>query len=117
MKHTAVALRNTVILCVIAAACGCATSSAYHAPLRPPSGFLFTSVTVPLQVSVDATPVDGLKSGSGRALYFRDIIFTGMDFAFGDCSVKEAAYDGRIDKVHFVDYMPSIGDSWNLIIT
>jgi len=37
-------------------------------------------------------------------MYFHDPILTGMSFAWDDCSIEEAARNGKIKTVHYADY-------------
>lgn len=79
---------------------GCASPKSAFVP---PGGVLFTSYKAPLLVSYDDAAV-GRKSGEASASYFHDPIFTGLDFAWDDCSLDTAVSDGRFSRVGSADY-------------
>ena len=74
------------------------------APFSPPMG-LITSVKVPLQFELKegGTPL-ATASGSASSLYFHDILITGAEFAWNDCSVQKAAQNGGLRSVSYADY-------------
>ncbi len=81
---------------------GCAN---VKAPFRLPRGVIVTSVKAPLQINLPehgATIVT--ESGSASSMYFHDPILTGMNFAWDECSIEEAARNGNIRNVHYADY-------------
>lgn len=82
------------------AAAGCA---AYQAPVRPPTGFLFSTITVPLSTNFKNTPVC-TKQGSAESLYFRDPLITGLSFAWDRAGIKEAAMAGGLNTIEYADY-------------
>jgi hypothetical protein len=96
--------RNTVCLLLMAAALsllsGCAQ---YLAPVKPPQGLFFTKVSAPLSTDFKSTPVCE-KSGQASTFYVHDIIFTGLDFAWSDAGLKDAADNGGIKAVEYADY-------------
>jgi len=96
MRHVA------MLLCALAVALtGC--SASYLAPVRPPAGGLFTSVSAPLSVNFKETPVC-TKVGTASTCYFHDWLITGMDFAWGDAGVEAAMMNGNLSTVEYADY-------------
>ena len=79
---------------------GCASPKSAFVP---PGGVLFTSYKAPLLVSFDDATVSK-NSGEASASYFHDPIFTGLDFAWNDCSLDTAVSDGRFSRVGSADY-------------
>lgn len=69
----------------------------------PPGGALFANYKAPLLVTYDEAAV-GPRSGDASAEYVHDIILTGLDFAWADCSLNEAAQDGHFKKIGAADY-------------
>lgn len=79
---------------VLGLASGCGTVSA---PFRPPIGVV-TSISAPLSTEFNpATQVAKLQGESSA------ISVLGLA-ALGDCSIKAAADNGRLSKVHYADY-------------
>ncbi|OQA31048.1 MAG: hypothetical protein BWY57_02527 [Betaproteobacteria bacterium ADurb.Bin341] len=81
---------------------GCAS---VKAPFVPPSAGIVTTFSAPLQFNFgeDGAAVVA-ESGSASSMYFHDPILTGMSFAWDDCSIEEAARNGKIKTVHYADY-------------
>ena len=79
---------------------GCASPKSEFVP---PGGVLFTSYKAPLLVSYDDAAVSR-KNGEASAAYFHDPIFTGLDFAWNNCSLDAAVQNGRFNKVGSADY-------------
>jgi hypothetical protein len=84
-------------------ALGLAGCAAYQAPVRPPQGLLFTTITAPLSTNFKSTPVC-TKRGVAETTYLRDPLFTGLSFAWGEAGVKEAAMNGGLTAVEYADY-------------
>ncbi len=85
------------------AALGCAVP--VGAPVRPPGGWIFTYVSAPIDTNFSETPI-GSKVGTAdsRYLYIPISAYVPLEVAFGDSAVKQAAADGGITTVHYVDY-------------
>ena len=79
---------------------GCASPRAEFAP---PPGILYTSYKAPLLIDYNEAPV-GNQKGSANAQYFHDLILTGLNFSWDDCSIKQASGNGQITKVGTADY-------------
>lgn len=100
LKHLVVlALLGSMLLLT-----GC--GMAYLAPVKPPQGFLISTFKAPLTVDVNETPVSGdLKHASkNKTYYFHDILFTGLDFAWGEVDVPQIARAAGITKVSYAEY-------------
>jgi len=80
---------------VLVFAVGC-----YTAPVKPPAGALYTSFKAPLQTDFHATKISS-RSGKASTSYLALWYFT---FAWGEAGVEEAARNGNIKKVDYVDY-------------
>lgn len=95
-----------ILLCVTAGLflTGCANMM-MSAQFSPPKGFIVTSVSAPLQLNYSE---DGAKvteaSGTASSYYIHDILLTGMTIAWDECSIDEAARNGKIRNVHYADY-------------
>lgn len=74
----------------LVALCGCAS-----APFMPPVG-LVSDVKAPL--STDGNWKVGMKSGSASSQSILGLC------AYGDCSITEAAKNGGLKRVDYVDY-------------
>ncbi|KPL26600.1 MAG: hypothetical protein AMJ72_12365 [Acidithiobacillales bacterium SM1_46] len=98
MRHAIAVLAVGMILFTLT---GCAVQ--YITPVRPPTGFFITNVEAPLSVNFSKTPVCD-KRGSSSTYYFRDPIFTGLDFAWGEADLKSAAAAGNLATVEYADY-------------
>ncbi len=100
LKHLVVlALLGSMLLL---AGCGVA----YLAPVKPPQGFLISTFKAPLTVNFDETPVSGnlIHASKKKTYYFHDILFTGMDFAWGEVDVPQIARAAGITKVSYAEY-------------
>lgn len=97
--------RARVALALLAAgsALGCA-SSPVTVPVAPPSGLLFSYQSAPLETNFEATPV-GARKGEAQLHFLREPFFTNLPLVtWGDASLEEAAREGGIQTVHYVDY-------------
>ena len=94
-KLTAAFLGLTLVIIT-----GCVSPRAEFAP---PVGAFYTNYKAPLLIDYNDTPIENQK-GSASARYFHDIILTRLNFSWDDCSIKEAAENGRITKVGTADY-------------
>jgi len=91
------------LLIVVLMATGCASPwAAGRMPVRPPQGFVFTSHKGPLTTNFDNTPV-GEQIGMGETQYFREFLFTGWDFSWGEADVYNNVQN-RLDKPGYIDY-------------
>jgi len=68
-----------------------------------PAPGIFASYKAPLLLNYDETPVRGRK-GTAETEYFHDILLTGLDFAWNDCSIKMASNNGHLNKIGSADY-------------
>lgn len=80
-----------IMLLVAIYVTGCAASAK-----APVTGFLYTDVTAPVATSIDNS-VKPLKSGTAFAQSILGWI------AIGDASVRTAARNGGITKIHYVE--------------
>ncbi|MBM3334176.1 hypothetical protein FJY63_05900 [Candidatus Sumerlaeota bacterium] len=76
---------------------------AYVTPVRPPTGVFISTFKAPLSVDFSSTPICE-KRGSASTFYFRDPIFTGLDFAWGEADAHAAAAQGNLKTVEYADY-------------
>ena len=76
---------------------------AWEAPVQPTRGGLITIYSAPLSIEGCRIPVGG-KVGTASTMYFRDVLITGLGFAWDDASIKEAARNGGISEVYYADY-------------
>ena len=67
------------------------------APLVPPPAFVFTSITAPLDLDYDNTPVPS-KKGTASTINVLYLV------AVGDASARAAAEDGGITTIQNADY-------------
>lgn len=84
-------------------ALGCA--SPVSAPVEPPAGALFAYYSAPLETNFENTPV-GSKTGIAQLHFFREP-FSGYRVpivTLAEASLKQAARDAFIDRVHYADY-------------
>ncbi len=70
----------------------------YIAPVVPPQGLLFTSVSAPIDTDMEETNADDLQMGKASSLAILGL------FAFGDASTEAAVRDGNLDTVEYLDY-------------
>jgi hypothetical protein len=74
---------------------GCIT---YQAPVMPPPGIFFSSVSAPLDIDANKTPVCAKIGESSSNAFFLNF------FAFGDCSLDSAARAGGLTTIEHADY-------------
>ena len=69
----------------------------------PPMGGIVSQVKAPL--TTDLNDIE-IKEASGRVstLFIYDFIFTGLSFAWQDCSIEKAAQAGSLKSVEYADY-------------
>jgi hypothetical protein len=72
------------------------------APVRPPVGFLVTSVDAPLTVDFTDNTV-ALRSGRASTFFFMEPFF-GTTYAWGDASINAAVKRGGLKQLSFADY-------------
>lgn len=90
------ALAVTMGLCA-----GC-KSNMWKGPVQPPQGGLVTHYKFPITTDFKKTPAKG-KVSTVSTFYFRDPIFTGLDFAWDDASIDAATDKGNLTKVYYAD--------------
>jgi hypothetical protein len=83
-------------------AIGCA--GPVSVPVQPPSGFIFSQFTAPLDTRFEATPA-GSKVGTAKVQFLREPFFTNLPIiTWGDASLESAAASAGIQKIHYADY-------------
>ena len=85
----------TVSCLVLLFSLGC-----YSAPIKPPAGAIYTNFKAPLQTDFDETKISS-KTGIASTNYLALWYFT---FSWGDAEVEEAARNGQLKQVNYVDY-------------
>lgn len=69
----------------------------YQAPVMPPAGLLFTSISAPIDTDMeDSKPTGNVGSASSMSILAL--------VAFGEATVSKAAENGRLEKVDNVEY-------------
>ncbi len=98
-------MRATVFLAgavALALLCtGCAAP--WRAPVKPPSGLLYTHYKAPLTGDVNKVQVGG-KTGIATARHLAYPFSQVLSIAWADASIKEAARNGGLTKVDYADY-------------
>lgn len=97
----------SAVAAMAAMATGCALN--YQSPVKPPLGGLFTSVSAPLEIDLEATSAtkiaDGTRLKEGKSqMSFIQVPFLYVNFTWGEGALQEATDDGNITKVHYADY-------------
>jgi hypothetical protein len=69
----------------------------YYAPVMPPTGMAFSSVSGPMDIDAETTKVSP-KMGESSS-----ICVLGL-FAFGDASVDAASRNGNLSNIEYLDY-------------
>jgi hypothetical protein len=73
--------------------------------VQPRGGLIYSSYRAPLTTKFEATPAKPPKVGKARTTYVMlPLIVVWLDFAFDDASVKKAAQNGGITRIHYADY-------------
>ncbi|CAN5449336.1 hypothetical protein BH09SUM1_BH09SUM1_06120 [soil metagenome] len=83
------------VLVVLGAAAG--LSGCLQAPVMPPIGLIYTGYTAPLDYDQEESMV-GSKDGMSETASVLGLV------AWGDGSIKTAAQNGGINKIHGADY-------------
>jgi len=88
----------------LALSTGCLTH--YSTPVKPPTGALFYSIKAPLTVEFDNTPCGPSvkKYAHSNTAYFREFLFTRIDFAWDDVAIANLAREGGIEEISYADY-------------
>lgn len=99
--------RQLITLCllggVLLAFMGC--KSMPTVPVRPPVGFLYTSMKAPLSTNYHQTPVASKRVGEAQAKYLYIPFTYGLvSFSWGDVGLEEAKTMGGIKEVSYADY-------------
>lgn len=81
-------------LCLLISSTGCST---YRAPVMPPVGLAFSSISAPLDTDAEGNPA-AMKSGESSSSAILVLI------AFGDSSIDAAVQDGNLETIHYLDY-------------
>ncbi len=95
MKQTTLALFGLGLLVL----CGCVGP---RSEFSPPPG-IFANYKAPLMLNYDESAVSP-RGGAASAEYFHDILLTGLDFGWGDCSILKATRNGRVNRIGTADY-------------
>ena len=86
-------MRKTLLLLTA----GLLLAACYHAPVKPPVGYLFSDFSAPQGVYGDGS-VGGSRVGRATTVCYLGLCST------GDSSVAAAARDGGITSVQQIDY-------------
>jgi len=92
-----------IVLWALILVAGCAR---YRTPVIPPQGLLFSSVKAPISINFDNTPAGRrlTQVSQSSTHYFRDFIFTGMDFSWDSVAINDIARSRGLKRVYFADY-------------
>ena len=103
VKRKLYIMTGLLLFALVLCLSGCAR---YNTVVIPPQGLLFSNIKAPISTDFENTPagVRTAKVSQSATYYFRDIIFTGMDFSWGDVSVDTIARMGGLNRVFFADY-------------
>ncbi len=104
MKTYSMTYLTLIVLCIlILFAVGCGR---FKMPVIPPQGLLFTGIKAPITTNYDHTPTPEQISHISQSSthYFRDIIFTRLDFSWGDVAVKTIADLNGFKRIYYADY-------------
>lgn len=93
-----------IALVVVMACSGCGLQ--YTTRVRPPQGLLFCQFKAPLTIDMDNTQAGAqmTRVSQSSTYYFRDFIFTGMDFSWGEVDFDTLAKMGGLKEIYFADY-------------
>ena len=72
-------------------------------PVQPPPGFIYTHYFAPLSTNMEKTAALATKTGKASTTFIR-FFYPGLDVAFDDASIEQAARNGAITKIHYADY-------------
>lgn len=64
----------------------------------PPTGWIYTDITAPLDYNMEETRTSGLRSGRAETMSVLRLV------ALGDASINAAARSGNLQTVHHADY-------------
>jgi len=95
-------LMLVALLAVATSLCMSCQSTMWYGPVQPPRGLLVTHYNFPITTDFKETPAHG-KVSTVSTYYVRDPIFTGLDFAWDDASIKAATEKGELSKVYYAD--------------
>ncbi len=87
-------IKLTKIIAVSSLLTGCASISS-RSEFAPPQGTLFSKIKAPISTDFDVTVIKE-DHGSVSSLYFYDFIFTGLSFAWRDCSAGSCGKSGKL---------------------
>ena len=96
-------MRTTRRLLLLASLLLCAGCAAWHTPVVPPRGLLYTDYSAPLTMAFDDTPVGG-KTGTASTFFLGVPFVFRRAFAWDDASVQKAAEAGGLSRVDYADY-------------
>ncbi len=77
----------------------------YDSPVIPPPGFIYTSIKVPLttqKARLELSPEDKVGRSHTRFLWIPP--YRVMTLAWAEAAVKDAAREGKIQRIKHVDY-------------
>ena len=93
MRPTKLFLMAAMLCFICTALSGCT----YFAPVMPPTGFLFSCVSAPIDTDADSTPVS-TKVGESSAV---TVLWL---FSFGNAGLDSAAREGNLKTIEYIDY-------------
>ncbi len=109
-------LKHLVVLALLGSMLLLTGCGMYRAPVMPPQGLFISTFKAPLTVNFNDTPVsvDLIHASKKKTHYFHDILFTWLDFAWGEVDVPQIARSAGITKVSYAEYeilsiLPIIG--------
>ena len=94
-------ITTTMSLCALLLLTGCVSSQISQ--FAPPPGFIVTSYDAPLCLDMDET-VTLEENGDASGYFIWDVIFTGLNVAWGDCSLNRAIKNGDDIPIGAADY-------------
>ena len=85
---------------------GCAGLVPYSTPVRPPGGAIFVNHKAPLMINLKDTDIgtDTIRYSHKKTYYFREPLFTQLDFAWETADIPEIARRAGIKRVTHADY-------------
>jgi hypothetical protein len=102
MRTSLILLGLSSALCFLP---GCATGVyRYDSPVRPGLGAIYSGFKVPLTTNFTNTPARPSKVGVDRtSMIAIPLLYLYIDWSVGDASIRRAAENGNIKKIHYAD--------------